>query len=238
MICCSLSSVWLLLVAGISFIGHLARSGGIQPTFHACKTAAACVQVLLERCVHIGSTTDLGLSYPELNKAVEDPLSTRDSDASLETVLDAPLAMESTMQRHVPLSLLDHELDLSRYCYLPSSPCLCSISMYMALCSLKYHHWLLIVAFTRQFSLNISGYGGKKAGFGGRHATAVTYGPCRFVDRSSYMVPEDFSLQRAYSLFTSMGLRHLVVVDDMNGVKGIITRENITPRVLEALRHS
>lgn len=52
------------------------------------------------------------------------------------------------------------------------------------------------------------------------------------------MVPEDFSLQRAYSLFTSMGLRHLVVVDDVNSVKGIITRENITPHVLEGLRES
>ena len=61
---------------------------------------------------------------------------------------------------------------------------------------------------------------------------------CRFVDRSTYMVPEDFSLQRAYSLFTSMGLRHLVVVDDVNSVKGIITRENITPHVLESLRET
>jgi chloride channel 7 len=50
------------------------------------------------------------------------------------------------------------------------------------------------------------------------------------------MVPEDFSLHRAYSLFTSMGLRHLVVVDDSNNVTGIITRENITPAILEGLR--
>lgn len=73
------------------------------------------VQVLLERCIHAGSTSDLGLSYPELNKAVEDPLSTHHSDESLETVLDAPLTMESAMHLHVPLSLLDHELDLSRH---------------------------------------------------------------------------------------------------------------------------
>lgn len=73
------------------------------------------MQVLLERCIHAGSTTDLGLSYPDLNKAVEDPLSTHHSDESLETVLDAPLTMESAMHLHVPLSLLDHELDLSRH---------------------------------------------------------------------------------------------------------------------------
>lgn len=72
-------------------------------------------QVLLERCIHACSTTDLGLSYPELNKAVEDPLSTQHSDGSEETVLDVPLTMESAMHLHVPLSLLDHELDLSRH---------------------------------------------------------------------------------------------------------------------------
>jgi hypothetical protein len=72
-------------------------------------------QVLLERCIHASSTTNLGLSYPDLNKAVEDPLSTHHSDESLETVLDAPLSVESAMHLHVPLSLLDHELDLSRH---------------------------------------------------------------------------------------------------------------------------
>lgn len=49
------------------------------------------------------------------------------------------------------------------------------------------------------------------------------------------MVPVDFPLKRAYSLFTSMGLRHLVVVDDTNAVQGIITRENIVPSRLEHL---
>lgn len=58
---------------------------------------------------------------------------------------------------------------------------------------------------------------------------------CRFVDASTYMVPVDFPLKRAYSLFTSMGLRHLVVVDDINAVQGIITRENIVPARLESL---
>jgi hypothetical protein len=73
------------------------------------------VQVLLERCIQAGSTSNLGLSYPELNKAVEDPLNTHNSDDSMETVLDAPLAMESAIHLHVPLSMLDQELDLSRY---------------------------------------------------------------------------------------------------------------------------
>lgn len=80
------------------------------------------VQVLLERCIHAGSTSDLGLSYPELNKAVEDPLSTHHSEESGETVLDAPLTMESAMHLHVPLSLLDDELDLSRHAPLHCVP--------------------------------------------------------------------------------------------------------------------
>jgi chloride channel 7 len=49
------------------------------------------------------------------------------------------------------------------------------------------------------------------------------------------MVQEDFSLARAYSLFTSMGVRHLIVVDEVNRVRGIITRKDLTGSKLEAL---
>jgi chloride channel 7 len=49
------------------------------------------------------------------------------------------------------------------------------------------------------------------------------------------MVPEDFSLSRAYSLFTSMGLRQLVVVNENNEMRGIITRKDIVPERLEQL---
>lgn len=58
------------------------------------------------------------------------------------------------------------------------------------------------------------------------------------MDSSTYMVPVDFPLKRAYSLFTSMGLRHLLVIDELNTVQGIITRENIVPARLEHLRAS
>lgn len=35
------------------------------------------------------------------------------------------------------------------------------------------------------------------------------------------------SLERAYILFRNMGLRHLVVVDEHNRVKGIVTRKDL-----------
>eukprot|EP00892_Ulva_mutabilis_P010524 jgi/Ulvmu1/7844/UM004_0074.1 len=127
--------------------------------------------VLLERSVQSGSTQDHGIAFTELNKHVEDPLNTFSSAQSIDTVLDRPLTMASAEHLHVPLSMLESDLDLSR-----------------------------------------------------------------FVDSSTYMVPVDFPLKRAYSLFTSMGLRHLVVVDDLNAVQGIITRENITPARLEQLQ--
>lgn len=35
------------------------------------------------------------------------------------------------------------------------------------------------------------------------------------------------SLERAYILFRNMGLRHLIVVDEHNRVKGIVTRKDL-----------
>lgn len=35
------------------------------------------------------------------------------------------------------------------------------------------------------------------------------------------------SLERAYILFRNMGLRHLVVVDEHNRVRGIVTRKDL-----------
>jgi len=48
-----------------------------------------------------------------------------------------------------------------------------------------------------------------------------------YVDCSAFSVPETFSLAHTYSLFRSMGLRHLVVVDAFNSVAGVITRHNL-----------
>ena len=56
-----------------------------------------------------------------------------------------------------------------------------------------------------------------------------------YVDRSAFSVPATFSLQTTYSLFRSMGLRHIVVVDAFNYVQGIITRHNLLEQNLQAL---
>lgn len=53
----------------------------------------------------------------------------------------------------------------------------------------------------------------------------------RVIDMRPYMntsptpVLETFSLERAYRMFAQLGLRHLVVVDHHNHVKGMITRK-------------
>lgn len=44
-----------------------------------------------------------------------------------------------------------------------------------------------------------------------------------------------FNLATTYSLFRSMGLRHLVVVDAGNVVSGMITRHNLLEKHLQAL---
>ena len=46
-----------------------------------------------------------------------------------------------------------------------------------------------------------------------------------YVNTSAPAVPECFSLDRAYMMFRQLGLRHLVVVDQHNHVKGIVTRK-------------
>ena len=51
----------------------------------------------------------------------------------------------------------------------------------------------------------------------------VDLGP--YCSSSAPSVPDAFSLERAYMLFQSLGLRHLVVVDAGNRVKGMVTRK-------------
>lgn len=53
------------------------------------------------------------------------------------------------------------------------------------------------------------------------------------MNESLYMVQETFSIGRAYALFVSTGLRHMVVVDEVNRVRGIITRKDLLPHNLE-----
>lgn len=40
-------------------------------------------------------------------------------------------------------------------------------------------------------------------------------------------VQESMSLERAYIMFRNMGVRHLVIVDDHNRVRGIVTRKDL-----------
>jgi chloride channel 7 len=54
-----------------------------------------------------------------------------------------------------------------------------------------------------------------------------------YINMSAYRVSETFSVEKAYLLFTTMGLRHLVVVDESNRVKGIVTRKDVLPYKLQ-----
>lgn len=48
-----------------------------------------------------------------------------------------------------------------------------------------------------------------------------------YINVSAYRVSENFSVEKAYLLFTTMGLRHLVVVDESNRARGVITRKDL-----------
>lgn len=46
-----------------------------------------------------------------------------------------------------------------------------------------------------------------------------------FINTSAVKVDESFSLERAYVVLRTLGLRHLIVVDINNCVRGIVTRK-------------
>lgn len=48
-----------------------------------------------------------------------------------------------------------------------------------------------------------------------------------YVNTSALKVAESMSLERAYIMFRNMGLRHMIVVDAHNRVKGILTRKDL-----------
>ncbi|CAI9715287.1 Hypothetical predicted protein [Octopus vulgaris] len=48
-----------------------------------------------------------------------------------------------------------------------------------------------------------------------------------FINDSAISIPTKFSLYRAFLIFRTMGLRHLVVVDEFNCIRGIITRKDL-----------
>ena len=45
-----------------------------------------------------------------------------------------------------------------------------------------------------------------------------------YVDASAYTIRETASVQRAYRMFRTLGLRHLCVTDKRNNILGIVTR--------------
>ena len=49
-----------------------------------------------------------------------------------------------------------------------------------------------------------------------------------FMDKSPFIILQTASLSRAYSMFRSLGLRHLIVIDDKMKVTGILTRANFS----------
>jgi len=53
-----------------------------------------------------------------------------------------------------------------------------------------------------------------------------------YVDLSAFSVSETMRFDHAYNLFRAMGLRHMVVVDTLNCVAGIITRHNLLEKNL------
>eukprot|EP00976_Prorocentrum_cordatum_P040317 817707-Prorocentrum_minimum.AAC.4 len=53
----------------------------------------------------------------------------------------------------------------------------------------------------------------------------IDLGP--YVNTSALCVHTTFSVLRTYILFRTLGLRHLVVVDDLNRVVGMVTRKDL-----------
>jgi len=56
-----------------------------------------------------------------------------------------------------------------------------------------------------------------------------------YLDRSPYLVKSEASVKRAYRMFRTLGLRHLLVVGDEGSVVGIITRHDLTDSSLNLL---
>ena len=55
----------------------------------------------------------------------------------------------------------------------------------------------------------------------------------RYVNRSAMSIPESFSVQRSFTIFRVLGLRHLTVVDTKNRVRGLVTRKDLMESALE-----
>lgn len=111
----------------------------------------------------------------------------------------------------------------------PSVTCVCFLLRCKAVLVLVWGHWQWTSTQSCVLTQQIIDRWTKRPG------SECTW--CRFVNRSAYMVQEEFSLARAYALFTSMGVRHLVVVDELNRARGIITRKDLAPEKLDSAHH-
>jgi len=58
-----------------------------------------------------------------------------------------------------------------------------------------------------------------------------------YINSSALSVPSHFSIQRAYTLFRTMGLRSMTVVNTSNEVVGIITRKDLMDFKLHDVIH-
>ena len=54
------------------------------------------------------------------------------------------------------------------------------------------------------------------------------------MNSSAVRVDENFSLLRAYMVFRTLGLRHLIITDAANQVRGIVTRKDLLGYRLDA----
>ena len=54
-----------------------------------------------------------------------------------------------------------------------------------------------------------------------------------YINPTPYTVHAQASVERAYSLFRGLGLRHLSVINDCHDCIGIITRHNLVEEYLE-----
>ena len=51
-----------------------------------------------------------------------------------------------------------------------------------------------------------------------------------FSNRSTYLVPENMTVSKVYTLFRQLGLRHLCVVRKPSEILGVITRKDLLPQ--------
>ena len=51
-----------------------------------------------------------------------------------------------------------------------------------------------------------------------------------FANRSTYLVPENMTVSKVYTLFRQLGLRHLCVVPKPSEILGVITRKDLLPQ--------